>query len=107
MRVAMARTLQALLLGVLFNANGTIMGISPLAHLDIYKVCVIRCSESDILVAMDAAIDDGVDVLSLSLDSPARIFFEENVAVGAFSAIEKSILVSALAGNNGPRLSTM
>ncbi|KAL2516960.1 Subtilase family protein [Abeliophyllum distichum] len=89
------------------NANGTAVGIAPLAHLAIYKVCIDRCSESDILAAMDAAIDDGVDVLSLSLGGPARNFFEENIAVGTFSAIEKGIFVSASAGNNGPSLGTM
>ncbi|KAL2543817.1 Subtilisin-like protease SBT1.2 [Forsythia ovata] len=89
------------------NANGTAVGIAPLAHLAIYKVCIDRCSESDILAAMDAAIDDGVDVLSLSLGGPARNFFDENIAVGAFSAIEKGIFVSASAGNNGPSLGTM
>ena len=49
------------------NANGTAVGIAPMAHLAIYKVCGISCLESDILAAMDAAVDDGVDILSLSL----------------------------------------
>lgn len=89
------------------NANGTAAGIAPLAHIAIYKVCQIRCSESDILAAMDAAIDDGVDVLSLSLGAPARNFFDENVAVGAFSAIERGIFVSCSAGNSGPSLGTI
>ncbi|KAK4486426.1 hypothetical protein RD792_009101 [Penstemon davidsonii] len=74
----------------------------PLAHVAIYKVCVRRCSESDILAAVDVAIDDGVDVLSLSLDGPTSIFLDESVAVGVFSAIERGIFVSASAGNNGP-----
>ncbi|CAI9768259.1 unnamed protein product [Fraxinus pennsylvanica] len=89
------------------NANGTAVGIAPLAHLAIYKVCINNCSESDIMAAMDAAIDDGVDLISLSLGGPARNFFDENIAVGAFSAIEKGIFVSASAGNDGPRLGTM
>ncbi|XP_073123031.1 subtilisin-like protease [Henckelia pumila] len=89
------------------NANGTAAGIAPLAHIAIYKVCQARCSESDILAAMDAAIDDGVDVLSLSLGGPARNFFDENVAVGAFSAMEKGIFVSCSAGNSGPTLGTI
>ncbi|KAI3453627.1 hypothetical protein Pfo_010290 [Paulownia fortunei] len=89
------------------NANGTAAGIAPLAHIAIYKVCVTRCSESDILAAMDTAIDDGVDIISLSLGGPARNFYNENVAVGAFSAIEKGIFVSASAGNSGPSLGTI
>ncbi|CAI9755392.1 unnamed protein product [Fraxinus pennsylvanica] len=89
------------------NANGTAVGIAPFAHLAIYKVCLDNCLESDILAGMDAAIDDGVDVLSLSLGGPARNFDDEIIAVGAFSAIEKGIFVSCSAGNSGPRLGTM
>ncbi|KAH6777466.1 hypothetical protein C2S51_008778 [Perilla frutescens var. frutescens] len=84
------------------NANGTAVGIAPLAHLAIYKVCAASCSESDILAAMDAAIDDGVDVLSISLGGSSRPFHDDNIALGAFSAMEKGIFVSASAGNNGP-----
>ncbi|KAI3468831.1 hypothetical protein Pfo_025494 [Paulownia fortunei] len=89
------------------NANGTAAGIAPLAHIAMYKVCSETCSESDVLAAMDAAIDDGVDILSLSLGGPARNFYDENIAVGAFSAIERGIFVSVSAGNAGPFLGTI
>ncbi|KAL0393399.1 UNVERIFIED_CONTAM: Subtilisin-like protease SBT1.7 [Sesamum latifolium] len=84
------------------NANGTAVGIAPLAHLAIYKVCSVSCSESDILAAMDAAIDDGVDILSLSLGGFANNFYDDSIARGAYSAMEKGILVSCSAGNAGP-----
>nr|ANS59494.1 tobacco root exuded subtilase precursor [Nicotiana tabacum] len=85
------------------NANGTAAGVAPLAHVAIYKVCsYIYCSESDILAAMDMAIEDGVDVLSLSLGGVAYNFYEDVIAVGAFSAMEKGIFVSCAAGNSGP-----
>lgn len=54
------------------NANSTAVGIAPHAHLSIYKVCSPRCPESVILAAMDAAINDGVNILSLSLLVEAR-----------------------------------
>ncbi|XP_027182736.1 subtilisin-like protease SBT1.7 [Coffea eugenioides] len=89
------------------NANGTAVGVAPHAHLAIYKVCTTGCSESDILAAMDVAIDDGVDILSLSLGGSSVPFHNDNIALGAYSAMEKGILVSCSAGNNGPFGSTL
>ncbi|EYU29547.1 hypothetical protein MIMGU_mgv1a0242762mg, partial [Erythranthe guttata] len=89
-------------------ANGTAAGIAPLAHIAAYKVCSSSgCSESDILAAMDIAIEDGVDVLSVSLGGPSRPFHNDNIAVGAFAATERGILVSISAGNNGPANATL
>ncbi|KAL6550056.1 hypothetical protein OROMI_020544 [Orobanche minor] len=88
------------------NANGTAAGIAPLAHLAIYKVCGPSiCLDSDILAAMDAAIEDGVDVLSISLGGlSTNKFYKDSIAIGAFSAMEKGILVSCSAGNQGPHV---
>ncbi|KAL3499444.1 hypothetical protein ACH5RR_038537 [Cinchona calisaya] len=87
---------------VLGNANGTAVGIAPLAHVAMYKVCLILCSESDILAAMDVAIDDGVDIISISIGGFSSSFYDDNIALGAFSAMEKGIFVSCSAGNSGP-----
>ncbi|KAK3023861.1 hypothetical protein RJ639_043992 [Escallonia herrerae] len=85
------------------NANGTAAGMAPLAHLAIYKVCSVEdCTEADILAAMDAAVEDGVDVLSLSLGIGSGAFFQDSIAIGAFGAMEKGIFVSCSAGNSGP-----
>ncbi|KAJ4848286.1 hypothetical protein Tsubulata_017956, partial [Turnera subulata] len=85
------------------NANGTAVGMAPLAHLAIYKVCDdFGCGEGDILAAMDAAVEDGVDVLSLSIGGGSSPFFSDSTAVGAFGAIQKGVFVSCSAGNDGP-----
>ncbi|KAK6137592.1 hypothetical protein DH2020_028672 [Rehmannia glutinosa] len=51
---------------------------------------------------MDTAVDDGVDILSLSLGGSSFNFYNDFIALGAFIAMEKGILVSCSAGNGGP-----
>ncbi|PRQ17915.1 putative cucumisin [Rosa chinensis] len=88
-------------------ANGTASGMAPYAHLAMYQVCSEQgCSESDILAAIDTAIDDGVDVLSISLGGGSATFYWDFIAIGAFAAIQKGIFVSCSAGNAGPDYST-
>ncbi|KAG1355441.1 Subtilisin-like protease SBT1.7 [Cocos nucifera] len=90
-------------------ANGTASGAAPLAHLAIYKVCANSesCWESDILAGMDAAVDDGVDVLSISLAGSSAPFYNDGIAIGAMGAIQKGIFVSCAAGNKGPDAGTL
>ncbi|KAM5572676.1 hypothetical protein ABKV19_012628 [Rosa sericea] len=84
-------------------ANGTASGIAPYAHLAIYKVCTeAGCAESDMLAALDTAVEDGVDVLSLSIGGSSIPFHQDGIAIGAFGAIRKGIFVSCSAGNSGP-----
>ncbi|XP_010034346.2 LOW QUALITY PROTEIN: subtilisin-like protease 1 [Eucalyptus grandis] len=85
------------------NAKGTAVGMAPLAHLAMYKVCVDDgCPASSILAGFDAAIEDGVDVLSVSLGGNSKPFFKDWIAQGAFAATQKGIFVSCSAGNSGP-----
>ncbi|KAL7597163.1 hypothetical protein Lser_V15G30658 [Lactuca serriola] len=62
------------------NANGTAIGMAPLAHVAMYKVCSSGCSGSAIAAGMDAAIKDGVDVLSLSLGGASIPFYDDVIA---------------------------
>ena len=73
---------------MLGNANGTAVGMTPLAHLTIYKVCSdFGCSDSVILASMDAAVEDGMGVLSLSLGGGSAPIFEDSMAVGALEIL--------------------
>jgi subtilisin family serine protease len=85
-------------------AAGTARGMSPGARVAIYKVCWegAGCLGSDYLAAIDQAIIDKVNVLSLSLGFIPLNYTEDPLAIGAFAAMEHGILVSCGGGNSGP-----
>lgn len=89
-------------------ASGTARGMAPQARVAAYKVCWNDgCLASDILAGMDQAIQDGVDVLSLSLGGGSAPYFRDTIAIGAFSAVERGIFVSCSAGNSGPNKASL
>ncbi|XP_051134598.1 subtilisin-like serine-protease S [Andrographis paniculata] len=84
-------------------ANGTARGGAPWARLAIYKACWFGfCEDADLLSAMDDAIDDGVDVISMSLGPgpPQPSYFDSVTSIGSFHAFQRGVLVSASAGNS-------
>uniref|UniRef100_A0A0A8Y3K2 Subtilisin-like protease SBT5.6 n=1 Tax=Arundo donax TaxID=35708 RepID=A0A0A8Y3K2_ARUDO len=100
-------------------AAGTASGGAPLARLAIYKVCwpipgpnpniEDTCFEADMLAAMDDAVGDGVDVMSVSIGStgnPLR-FADDGIAVGALHAARRGVVVVCSGGNSGPKPATV
>ncbi|KAF8409158.1 hypothetical protein HHK36_005231 [Tetracentron sinense] len=98
-------------------ARGTASGGAPLVRLAIYKVCWPipgkekadgnTCMEVDMLAAMDDAIADGVDVLSISIGTTVPIpFTNDGIAIGALHAAKRNVVVACSAGNSGPAPST-
>lgn len=92
--------------------KGTAKGGSPRARVAAYKVCWPpvagnQCFDADVLAGFDAAIQDGVDVLSVSLGGTAVPFFNDSLAIGTFHAVKHGIVVVLSAGNGGPSDSTV
>ncbi|KAF8765834.1 hypothetical protein HU200_008348 [Digitaria exilis] len=56
---------------------------------------------------MDAAVKDGVDVLSVSLGGVSAPLDRDPIAIGAFAAASKGVLVVCAGGNSGPLPSTL
>lgn len=102
-----------------FVSNASFMGIARglarggalKARLAIYKVCWASgaCSSADILAAFDDSINDGVDVLSVSLGQspPLPAYVEDVLAIGSFHAVARGITVVCSAGNSGPYSQTV
>ena len=68
-------------------ARGTARGGAPSARLAIYKACWFNlCYDADILSALDDAINDVVDILSLSFgpSPPQPIYFEDSTSIWNF-----------------------
>ncbi|XP_057540773.1 subtilisin-like protease SBT4.14 [Amaranthus tricolor] len=88
-------------------ANGIAMGLALKARLFAYKVHWSRAaSDMDVLAAFEAAIDDNVDIINLSVVRVEREFLDSFV-VGSFHAIKNGILTIVSAGNTGPALGTV
>ncbi|KAJ0101656.1 hypothetical protein Patl1_03730 [Pistacia atlantica] len=82
-------------------------GGSPRARVASYKVCWEpidnrQCFDADIMAAIEAAISDGVDVLSISIGGGPEEYFNDGVAIGSFHAVKQGISVVVSGGNQGP-----
>ncbi|XP_052144347.1 subtilisin-like protease SBT3.4 [Oryza glaberrima] len=77
---------------------GVARGGAPRARVAVYKVCWGvggNFGDAAVLAAVDDAINDGVDVLSLSLGGPNEIH-------GTLHAVARGITVVFAGGNDGP-----
>ncbi|KAB2622592.1 subtilisin-like protease SDD1 [Pyrus ussuriensis x Pyrus communis] len=62
-------------------------------------------ANGNILAGLDAAVEDGIDVLSLSLRGPSLPFYDDVIASDAFTSIKKGIFFNCAAGNHYKSLS--
>lgn len=95
---------------------GKISGVAPAAKVAMYKACFVGpdvlvtdddiCAGSDLIAAIDKAVEDGVDVINYSIGggAAATVFGADDWAF--FGAAQAGVFVSVSAGNDGPGAST-
>ncbi|XP_061343243.1 CO(2)-response secreted protease-like [Gastrolobium bilobum] len=87
-------------------AEGTARGGSPSTRIAAYKTCSEEgCSGATILKAIDDAIKDGVDIISISIGLSSLFqsdILNDPIAIGAFHAEQNGVMVACSAGNDGP-----
>ncbi|GLT43909.1 hypothetical protein SLA2020_178350 [Shorea laevis] len=92
-------------------ASGVAAGMRYTSRIAVYKVCWEEphgCQSSDVVAAIDQAIKDGVDVVSISIGGgPASPYSEDIISQAAFRGIQRGIFFSFSAGNDGPRINTV
>jgi len=95
---------------------GTISGVAPDAKIAAYKVCwtgdatrgiADGCATADLLSAIDAAVQDGVDVINYSIGGGGADSTISLTDAAFFEAARTGIFVAASAGNSGPTASTV
>jgi minor extracellular serine protease Vpr len=105
-------TLNAVVNGVMINSMS---GMAPGAFLGNYNVFpgdVTNARSEDILNAVDAAIEDGMDVLNLSLGGGCHkkgstCGNNDLLAIGLDNAVDAGLSVAVAAGNSGPGPNTV
>ena len=84
--------------------EGSISGVAPGAWLGNYNVFpgqLLNARSEDILNAVEAAVDDGMDVITLSLGG-AYHGNNDLLAMGLDNAVAAGSVVTVAAGNSGP-----
>ncbi|KAK9691600.1 hypothetical protein RND81_09G206900 [Saponaria officinalis] len=85
-------------------AQGTARGGLPSARIAVYKPCgTDGCSGSQLMKAVDDAVKDGVDIISISIGPDEEPdYLKDPVAIAGFHANQFGKFVICSAGNAGP-----
>ena len=87
--------------------RGVVSGMAPRARIAMYKACWAGagCFVSDLTMAIDQAVADGVDVINYSIGSSATTLGPDDIAF--LYAADAGVFVATSAGNSGPGASTL
>ncbi|KAK1630055.1 hypothetical protein QYE76_004370 [Lolium multiflorum] len=85
-------------------SGGRASGVARNAGIAMYKACVpvAGCPDSAVVAAIDAAVSDGVYLISLSLSRKHGAFYDNPLAVATFGAVRRGVFVVHSGGNSGP-----
>ncbi|WP_100448921.1 S8 family peptidase [Glycomyces xiaoerkulensis] len=81
---------------------GTVSGMAPASRVAAYKVCWAGCAGGDLVAGIEAAVNDGVDVINFSIGSLGTAEFVDSISIAFFNAASAGVFVAASAGNDGP-----
>jgi len=92
---------------------GEVEGIAPRSRVAAYKACWLRpgdtrssCNTSDLALAIDMAVADGVDIINYSVGNSRRdVTAPDDLALMA--ATKAGVLAVVAAGNDGPNFATI
>ena len=84
-----------------------ISGVAPHANLITYKVCITSCPNASIVMAIDQATADAVDVINFSIGGGSRDPWTDSSALAFLGARDAGVFVAASAGNSGPGAQTI
>ncbi len=87
--------------------RGVVNGMAPRARIAMYKACWADagCAVSDLTMAIDQAVADGVDVINYSIGSSSTTLAPDDIAF--LFAADVGVFVATSAGNLGPGASTL
>jgi subtilisin family serine protease len=91
------------------DCYGLAKGGAPASRVAVYRACSLGgCASSAVLKAIEYAVADGVDVVSIGIGSAfQKDFLSDPIALGAFHAQQSGVLIVCSGGNDGPRPDTV
>ncbi len=86
----------------------TVAGVAPKAWIGDYRVFSPRAFDDNIIAAIEAAVDDGMDVINMSFGSPpAGNPLDDPIIAAVENAVAAGVVATISAGNGGPDPSTV
>ena len=86
----------------------TVSGVAPKAWIGDYRVFAPRAFDDNIIAAIEATVEDGMDVINMSFgSSPAGAPLQDAIIRATENAIAAGVVATISAGNEGPDPSTV